>query len=232
MNNNATVVGYLRVSTHEQSRSGLGMEAQRVAIEQFARQHQFEISEFFEDVQTGKGHEPLAMRPGLAAALELARKKKCPLVVSKLDRLSRDAHFITGLMSRGVLFYVAEYGKECDPFMIRIYAAVSQKERDLIAERTKAALAAKKRRGHQLGNRTNLDQARKVGTMRNQQRSLEFAERVMGEILRYRSLGASYGSIADSFNRLGIPAPKGGQWQATQISRILAKGVQGHEHAA
>ena len=77
MNNNATVVGYLRVSTHEQSRSGLGMEAQRVAIEQFAKQHQFEISEFFEDVQTGKGHEPLAMRPGLAAALELARKKKC-----------------------------------------------------------------------------------------------------------------------------------------------------------
>ena len=227
-----TIVAYLRVSTQEQGRSGLGLEAQRDAIQKFSLQENFEHIEWYTDVQSGKGADAEVRRPNLQAALARAKKLRCPLVVSKLDRLSRDMHYITGLMSRGVLFYVAEYGKECDPFMIRIYAAVSQKERDLIAQRTRDALAAKKRRGHQLGNRTNLDQARKVGTMRNQQRSLEFAERVMGEILRYRSLGASYGSIADSFNRLGIPAPKGGQWQATQISRILAKGVQSHDQAA
>jgi DNA invertase Pin-like site-specific DNA recombinase len=227
-----TIVAYLRVSTQEQQKSGLGLEAQRDAIQKFSLQENFEVAGWHTDILSGKGSDAEELRPNLKQALAHAKKLRCPLVVSKLDRLSRDSHYITGLMSRGILFYIAEYGKDCDPFMIQIYAAVSQKERDLIAQRTRDALAAKKRRGHQLGNRTNLNQAQKAGTLRNQQRSLEFAERVMGEILRYRRLGASYGSIADSFNRLGIPAPKGGQWQATQISRILAKGVQGHDQAA
>lgn len=223
MNARSNIVAYCRVSTQEQGKSGLGLEAQREAIQRFSDRENFDVVEWYTDVQSGKGADAEALRPNLKAALAKAKTLKCALVVSKLDRLSRDTHFITGLMSRGVLFYVAEYGKECDPFMIRIYAAVSQKERDLIAERTKSALTALKKQGVQLGNRKNLDQARKVGTMRNQQRSLEFAERVMGEILRYRGLGASYGSIADCFNRLGIPAPKGGQWYPTQISRILAR---------
>ena len=146
-----TIVAYCRVSTAEQGKSGLGLDAQREAIERFAQQEGLEISEFFEDIQTGKGHDPLSLRPGLAQALEVARKQKCPLVVSKLDRLSRDVAFISQTMARGILIYVAELGIDEDPFILHLYAALSEKERRMISERTKSALQAKKQRGHLLG---------------------------------------------------------------------------------
>ena len=104
------------------------------------------------EVETGKGADALDRRPQLAAALDRAKAFRCPVVVSKLDRLSRDVAFISSLMARKVDFVVAELGPEIDPFMLHIYAAVAEKERSLISQRTKAALAAKTARGEPLGN--------------------------------------------------------------------------------
>jgi DNA invertase Pin-like site-specific DNA recombinase len=106
------------------------------------------------------GADALDRRPQLAAALAAARKAKCSIVVSKLDRLSRDVAFVSGLMAQRVPFIVAELGREVDPFMLHLYAALAEKERRLIAERTTAALQVKKANGAKLGRQTFLLRAR------------------------------------------------------------------------
>ena len=169
------VVAYLRVSTSRQGRSGLGIEAQRENIARFAAAEGYEVIGEYVEVETGKGSDALERRPQLAAALNAARKRKGSVVVAKLDRLSRDVHFVSGLMSHKVPFIVAELGADIDPFILHLYAALSEKERNLIAGRTKAALAAKKAQGKVLGGpklpeareaaqaviKTNADQVRR-----------------------------------------------------------------------
>jgi DNA invertase Pin-like site-specific DNA recombinase len=145
-------ISYYRVSTQQQGRSGLGIEAQRAAVVRFADSEGIEIVAEHVEIETGKGVDALDRRPELAAALARARKLKCPVVVAKLDRLSRDVAFISGLMAHRVPFVVAELGIDADPFMLHLYAALAEKERALISARTKAALAAKKAAGAQLGN--------------------------------------------------------------------------------
>jgi DNA invertase Pin-like site-specific DNA recombinase len=132
------IVSYIRVSTEGQHKSGLGEEAQRRALTEFATQHGLRIAASYSD--TASGGAPLTKRPGLAAAILDARKRKCPVVVARLDRLSRDVHFISGLMAEKVPFVVTAFGLDVDPFMLHIYAAVAQKERALISQRTKDAL--------------------------------------------------------------------------------------------
>ena len=132
------IVTYIRVSTEGQHKSGLGEDAQRRALEEFAELHGLRITAAYSD--TASGAAPLTKRPGLAAAILDARKCKAPVVVARLDRLSRDVHFISGLMAEKVPFVVTAFGLDVDPFMLHIYAAVAQKERALISERTKAAL--------------------------------------------------------------------------------------------
>ncbi len=145
------LVTYMRVSTSKQGRSGLGLDAQRAALIHFAQTERFDIvEEFVED--SGKGHDALERRPQLRAARALAKKHKCHLGVAKLDRLSRDVHFISGLMVHRVPFLVAELGADVDPFVLHLFAALAEKERTLIGTRTRAALAAAKVRGVKLGN--------------------------------------------------------------------------------
>jgi DNA invertase Pin-like site-specific DNA recombinase len=148
-----SIIAYVRVSTQKQGTSGLGLEAQGEAIRRFAEAEGRRVIETFTEVETGKGADALDRRPQLAAAIKAARKAKCPVVVSKVDRLSRDVHFISGLMRERVAFIVTELGAETDPFMLHIYAALAEKERRLISERTKASLAAAKARGVKLGGR-------------------------------------------------------------------------------
>src|SRR5262249_55702285 len=145
-----TAIGYRRVSTREQGRSGLGLDAQRAAIEEFAAHEKFAIAAWYEDVQTGKGSDALEKRPGLRAALKAARAAKAPLLVSKLSRLARNAHLITGLMDHKVRFIVTAM-PEADPFTLHIHAAVDEHEAREISRRTKDALAAARRRGQKLG---------------------------------------------------------------------------------
>src|SRR4051794_1468606 len=116
------IITYIRVSTAKQGKSGLGLEAQREALVRFARNEDLELVHEFVEVETGKGSDALESRPQLSAALAAAKKLKCSIVVAKLDRLSRDVHFISGLMTRKVPFIVAELGTGVSPFMLHIYA--------------------------------------------------------------------------------------------------------------
>jgi DNA invertase Pin-like site-specific DNA recombinase len=135
----ASAIAYYRVSTERQRRSGLGLQGQRAAVSRFAQAEGLALVGEFLEAETGKGADALERRPQLAAALAAARSARCPVVVAKLDRLSRDVAFISGLMAQRVPFIVAELGADADPFMLHLYAALAEKERRLIAERTRTA---------------------------------------------------------------------------------------------
>src|SRR6185437_498991 len=147
-------VAYLRVSSREQGKSGLGLEAQRAAIDAFCKTDgALNIVAWFTEIESGKRvSDTLKARPQLKAALERAELLGGPVIVSKLDRLSRDVHFVSGLMVHGVEFIACELGRQSDPFMLHLFAALAEKERALISQRTTAALAALKRRGRKLGS--------------------------------------------------------------------------------
>ena len=159
------IIAYIRVSTESQGRSGLGVQAQRARIGAFAKLENLETAREFVEIETGKGADALDRRPQLKAAIAAAKRLGTYIVVAKLDRLSRDVHFISGLMVHHVPFVVADLGPNVDPFMLHIYAALAEKERALISERTKAGLAAAKERGTRLGN-PGLAEAREVRVMR------------------------------------------------------------------
>jgi DNA invertase Pin-like site-specific DNA recombinase len=147
-------VAYYRVSTKQQQRSGLGIEAQRTTVFRFAEAEQLTIIAEFVEAETGKGADALDRRPQLAAALAAARTAKCSVLVSKLDRLSRDVAFVAGLMAQRVPFIVAELGRDADPFMLHLYAALAEKERRLISERTKPPWRSEKRAAASLAIRS------------------------------------------------------------------------------
>ena len=144
-------IGYLRVSTREQGRSGLGLAAQRHEIRAFGWREGFSIKRWHQDVQTGAGADALLIRKGLAKALEEAKAAGYPLIVSRLDRLSRNVHFIAGLMEHRVHFMVAALGKDCDDFTLHIYASMAEQERKMISERCKAAAVISKCKGRKFG---------------------------------------------------------------------------------
>ena len=146
-----SAIAYVRVSTQKQRRSGLGLEAQQSALARFADAEGYDLIRTFQEVETGKGADALERRPQLAAAIKAAKQQKAPIIVAKLDRLSRDVHFISGLMSHKTPFIVAELGADADPFMLHLYAALAEKERRVISQRTRDALAAKKAQGVKLG---------------------------------------------------------------------------------
>ena len=217
------LVTYCRVSSAQQGRSGLGIEAQREALARFAEAEGFTILAEFVEVETGKGHDALAQRPQLAAALAEARRHRCAVAVAKLDRLSRDVHFISGLMAQRVPFIVAELGPDADPFMLHLFAALAEKERALISARTKAALAAAKARGTKLGN-PRLAIAQPMGAAAGRAKAARFAERVMPAIREAQASGAtSLRQIAAALNARGIPTAREGAWAATQVRDILAR---------
>ena len=218
------IVAYYRVSTREQGRSGLGLEAQRAAVIRFAEAEGLEIVGEFTETETGKGHDALERRPQLAAALAEARRyDKCPVVVAKLDRLSRDVHFVSGLMAHRVPFVVAELGTDADPFMLHLYAAMAEKERRLISDRTKAALGAAKARGVILGN-PRLAEARAKAHVELKADADAHARAVVPAIREARAAGAvSLRSIAIALNARGIATARGGRWEAQTVANVLRR---------
>lgn len=218
------LVAYLRVSTDRQGKSGLGLEAQRAAVVAFAEAGGFTIVGEHIEVETGKGSDALDRRPELAAALAAARRLKCAVVVAKLDRLSRDVAFIAGLMAQRVPFLVAELGEGVDPFVLHLYAALAEKERAMISARTKAALAAKKAQGVQLGNRTNLPEASRAGGASTARAADAFAANVLPVIASIRAAGAdTLRAIAAELNTRRIETARGGEWSAVQVKRVLER---------
>jgi DNA invertase Pin-like site-specific DNA recombinase len=219
-----SAISYTRVSTAKQGQSGLGLEAQQAAIEAFCAQYGFDIRARYTEVETGKGHDALDRRPQLSAALTHARKLKAPMIVSKLDRLGRDVHFISGLMVERVPFIVTELGVDTDPFMLHIYAALAQKERALISARTKAALKAAKARGVKLGSpvaRETVAVAREHrwgDTTANRAAALKAIEEI-------RATGVvSARGIARELTARKVPTPTGSSfWAAAQVQRLMQR---------
>jgi DNA invertase Pin-like site-specific DNA recombinase len=218
------VIAYLRVSTGKQGKSGLGIEAQREAIGRFVEAEGLELVGEHVEVETGKGSDALDRRPVLRDTLALARKAKAAVVVAKLDRLSRDVAFIANLMAQRVPFIVAELGADCDPFMLHIYAALAQKERAMIAERTRVALAQKKAQGAKLGNRTNLADAQILGAAATRAAADIFAANVLPIVRDLKAAGlTATRAIAEALNARGIRTARGGAWHHSTVRNLLAR---------
>jgi DNA invertase Pin-like site-specific DNA recombinase len=217
-------IAYLRVSTQRQHRSGLGLEAQRSAIERFAATESLTIAAEYVEAETGKGSDALDRRPQLATALAMAKAAKCSVVVAKLDRLSRGVAFVAGLMAQRVPFIVAELGRDADPFMLHLYAALAEKERRLISERTKAALAVKKAAGASLGNPTNLTCAGAKGRAVSVAAADQFVQSLAPILDSVRSEGAvTLRAVAASLNKRGIKSSRGGAWHPSSVANLLTR---------
>jgi DNA invertase Pin-like site-specific DNA recombinase len=204
-------IAYIRVSKPRQGRSGLGLEAQQTSIAQFCEVEGFAVQATFTEVETGKGFDALERRPQLAAALADAKKLKCAVIVAKLDRLSRDVAFIAGLMAQRVPFIVTELGIDADPFMLHIYAAVAEKERRMIAERTKLALGAAKARGVKLGGLN-------ASGIKNRDAAKERDQALLPILAELNGMSAR--AIAAQLNLRSIPTPNGGSWYAVTVTRV------------
>jgi DNA invertase Pin-like site-specific DNA recombinase len=219
-------IAYLRVSTQEQGRSGLGLEAQRAAIEAFARREGILVNAWHTEIETGKGSDALERRPKLAAALQAAQALKAPVLVSKLDRLSRDVHFISGLMAQRVEFIVAELGRQADPFVLHLFAALAEKERQLISARTKAGLAAAKAQGRALGaaarkaSPEQLVRAGAASTARADQFATDARLQVSGAM---QATGGNLTVAAAQLNAAGHRSADGKSWDRRSVAAVVRR---------
>jgi DNA invertase Pin-like site-specific DNA recombinase len=222
-------VAYFRVSTARQGRSGLGLEAQENAVLTYLNGGKWELKAAFTEIESGADDD----RPELQKALAACRRFNATLIVAKLDRLSRDVHFVTGLAKKGVRFVVAEWPEvpaSMSPFMVGVIGSINEKERLDISERTKAALAAAKRRGVKLGGhpeRISRADARKGAARSAAVRSGkadEFAAAFAPRIHELRASGVtSLRAIAAALNAAGERTPRGGQWSAGQVAKLLKR---------
>lgn len=206
-------ISYRRLSKERPGKPVYGLEAQQATIDSFCGFEGFEIVQDFAEIETGKGYDALDRRPQLAAALDAAKKLKAPIIIAKLDRLSRDVAFIASLMVQRVPFIVCNLGANVDPFMLHIYAAVAEKERRDIAQRTKDALAAAKARGVKLGN------PQEVQT--NATIAADFAESLREAVWPYRNLSSR--RLAALLNGRGIKTPRGRAWKSETARRLVER---------
>jgi DNA invertase Pin-like site-specific DNA recombinase len=215
-------VAYYRVSTQRQGRSGLGLEAQQTAVRDYLNGGEWRLVAEVTEVESGKRND----RPKLAEALKLCRLHGANLIIAKLDRLARNVAFISNLMESAVEFHAVDF-PQANRLTVHILAAVAEHEAKVISERTKAALAAAKRRGVQLGGYrgTTITKAmRKAAAAALEKRAHERAADLLPTVKELRASGAtSLRAIADGLNQRQIPAAKGGQWSATQVMRVLQR---------
>ena len=216
-------VAYFRVSTAEQGQSGLGIEAQEAAVRSFAAARGWRIVAEYRDVASGKSDT----RPGYLAALAHCRRMGAFLVAAKLDRITRRAHTLSALLEEGIRPRTADM-PDADDLMLRVYAAMAQRERELISERTRAALAAAKARGRQLGGdrgfRPAVGPDVKAAALARTTAAERAAWQVQPAIEEARAAGAtSLHAIAAVLNREGVATPRGGAWTATAVRRVMLR---------
>jgi DNA invertase Pin-like site-specific DNA recombinase len=219
------IVTYLRVSTAKQGMTGLGMEAQRAAVEGFALSGGHRIVAEFVEVESGKK----ADRPQLEAALAACRLHRATLVIAKLDRLARNVAFIANLMDGGVEFVACDM-PYANRLTLHLMAAMAEHEREMISQRTKAALAAAKARGVKLGNPNGAAHLRdrcKVGAANSgkarHREALQRARAVAPLLDQLAAEGVvSMRVVAQELNRRGVPSPNGGVWYPEQVRRAIA----------
>jgi DNA invertase Pin-like site-specific DNA recombinase len=216
-------ISYLRVSTDRQGKSGLGLAAQRASVADFLNGGKWKLIKEFVEVESGKR----ADRPQLEAALAACRLHGAKLVIAKLDRLSRDAHFLLGLDKAGVDFVAADM-PNANRLTVGIMAMVAEEERRMISARTKAALAAAKARGTKLGGNRGVKPTAKTRALSKaalQRRADARAADIAPTVKALQAAGAtSLRAIAAGLNAQGIPTPRGaGTWSAVQVARVLER---------
>lgn len=216
-------ITYFRVSTQEQGKSGLGLAAQEKTVTDFINGNGSKIVGSYTEIESGGKSD----RPELQKAIRDCRLKSARLIVAKLDRLSRDLHFITELQQSGVKFTIAEM-PDATELTVHIYAAMAQHERKVISQRTKDALSRLKAKGVQLGNPClqkgeripgsgNTTNANTARISKADQFALDMAQVIKDEI----TPGQSLREIADDLNNFGYRTARGKEWHATSVSRIL-----------
>lgn len=213
-------VAYYRVSTERQGQSGLGLDAQRVAVSTCLQKQPAQLLMEFTETETGKGANALQTRPQLRAALDACKKHNATLIIAKLDRLARNVHFVSGLLETGCDFVAADM-PQANKVMIQMHAVMSEWERDQISARTKAALIAAKARGVVLGatGRANLKQNLEA----RQDAANAFAERLTGILRGFIAAGMTQRQMVLELNQLRIRTAKGGGWSLTQLQRVLKR---------
>jgi DNA invertase Pin-like site-specific DNA recombinase len=217
-------IGLYRVSTAEQGHSGLGLEAQRASVRAYVAAQGWTLVAEHEDVASGKDDR----RPGFQAALARCRQLGAVLVAARLDRITRRAHTLSQLLEEGVAIRAADM-PGADELMLRIYAAMAQKERELISARTTAALAAAKARGATLGGDRGWRpvQGPDAGraSLARRETAQRAAHRLMLEVEKLRADGiAGRAALARALNARGILPPAGrGAWTHTTVTRVLGR---------
>jgi DNA invertase Pin-like site-specific DNA recombinase len=216
-------ISYLRVSTTKQGQSGLGLEAQRKAVTNFLNGGNWTLLAEFVEVESGKKND----RPELNKALAHCKLTGATLVIAKLDRLSRNAHFLLGLQEAGVHFIAADM-PTANELTVGIMALVAQEERKAISARTKAALAAAKERGVRLGCPNGAAHLRQYGNELGveavKRNADERAGKLADVIKEIQTKGiTSLKGIADELNRMGVTTARGGAWYASSVKNLLTR---------
>ena len=211
-------VGYYRVSTQAQGRSGLGLVAQKEAVAGYVESIGGDLVAEFQEVESGGK----ADRPQLLAALAYCRVKRAMLVIAKLDRLARNVHFISALIESGIEFVIADM-PTANKLTVHIIAAMAEYERDVISQRTKAALSAAKSRGVALGN-PNVGMLSEKGVASSRKRADDIANRMMPIIQAHQSSGiTSYSKLALALEATGVKTQRGGRWTAMGVRNIVIR---------
>lgn len=215
------IVTYFRVSTVKQGLSGLGLEAQQMAVYGFLKGSATVLAGEFTEVETGTRRD----RPQLAAALAVCRQRRASLVIAKLDRLARNVAFISALLESRVRFVAVDM-PDADTAFLQMTAVFAELEARKISERTKAALAAAKARGTKLGWSHPSQQGRQReastrGAAANRSAACQFAANVAPVVESIRAAGAiTLADIAQALNARGIATPRGGKWHPSTVSRL------------
>lgn len=217
------LLSYYRVSTKRQGRSGLGLDAQRETVESYARMTGGTVLRSYQEIESGRNDD----RPELARAVADARRSRASIVIARLDRLSRDAHLISGLQKTGVPFVCCDM-PDADETMVGIYGYLGQREWKLISERTKAALAQAKARGVVLGTPENLTHdGRLLGAAKAGQAHKRMAAEAYADLgpwlVELRTQGLTLRQIVERLGEDGHTTRRGQTWNPKQVSRVLAR---------
>ncbi len=211
-------VSYLRVSTKRQGESGLGLEAQRQAIDAFLNGNKWELVTEYVEIESGKRNS----RPQLALAIAECKRRKATLVIARLDRLARNAAFLLTLRDGGTEFLAVDQ-PHADKLTIGIMAVVAEHERDMISARTRAALAAAKARGVKLGSPApRKGSAKGVAAIKAQADDFAANTRPLIDDIRKSGINTLQG-IADALNARGIPTARGGAWGKQTVANVIRR---------
>jgi len=215
-------VAYFRVSTAEQGKSGLGLEAQKTMVENYVANNKGQLVNQFTEIETGTSKRK---RTEIYKAIEFAQQNNAVLVIAKIDRLARNVFFVSSLMEAGIEFIACDLPQATN-FTIHLYAALAEMEAKLISERTKNALAEKKKQGFKLGTPANLtEEGKKKAVQVIRQKAIENRANVHATalIVEYRSKGYSYDKIALLLNQLNFGTSQGKLHNSTSVRRLFLR---------